>query len=114
MRRDEATIQADASALRVLADADQIEQEGGLQLRVGHVGLLEAQRRRAHEPLEFGWLPGERLSHKSHLVHLPLPLLFLALARFHHLENLRVNDETMDWQTVAGGGGWGERAGDAA
>jgi hypothetical protein len=58
---------------RVPLDPDDRQVEGGAQLRMGDVSLLESETRGPDEALELRRLPGEILRHEADLCHQSFP-----------------------------------------
>lgn len=82
----------------ILLDADNVQAEGGLELRVSNVGLLKAQAHRANKALIFGGLSGEALANIGDLGNHAFPLLFLTLARLNNLEHLVLGNGPDLWE----------------
>ena len=66
--------------------------EGGLELRMGDVRLVEAQPARPDEALVLGRLAREPLPDERRLGDHSLPALLHALARLHDAEHLVLRD----------------------
>ncbi len=74
-------------ALRVLLHADYLKVEGGLQLRVRYVRLLEAECTGPDEALVFWGLAREAIANEGDLRYLSLPRLSLFLSCLNDFEH---------------------------
>ena len=72
----------------ILLDSDDGQLEGGLQLRVRDVCLIEPQSHGSNESLKLGRLACESFPHERHLCHHPLPAFLILLARLQDTEHL--------------------------
>ena len=85
--------------MRVSLHSQDLQAEGGLELRVGDVGLLEPQTARPDESFVFRGLSCEVLWHEADLFDDSLPGLSLPLSGSLDLEHLRFRhgSHLRDW-----------------